>query len=48
LLRLPNFIDTPHIGAGAKEARWLMGTTAIDGLTDNFLPEPGRYPFEDR
>lgn len=48
LLRLPNFIATPHIGAGAEEARWLMGTTAIDGLTDNFLPEPGTYPFEDR
>jgi D-3-phosphoglycerate dehydrogenase len=47
LLRLPNFIATPHIGAGAEEARWLMGTTAIDGLTDNFLPEPGAYPFED-
>jgi D-3-phosphoglycerate dehydrogenase len=48
LLRLPNFIATPHIGAGAEEARWLMGSTAIDGLTDNFLPEPGTYPFEDR
>jgi D-3-phosphoglycerate dehydrogenase len=48
LLRLPNFIATPHIGAGAEEARWLMGTTAIDSLTDNFLPEPGTYPFEDR
>jgi D-3-phosphoglycerate dehydrogenase len=48
LLRLPNFIGTPHIGAGSIEARWLMGTTAIDGLVDNFLPEPGRYPFEDR
>lgn len=48
LLNLPNFIATPHIGAGSHEARWLMGTTAIDSLTDNFLPEPGRYPFENR
>jgi D-3-phosphoglycerate dehydrogenase len=48
LLRLPNFIATPHIGAGAEEARWIMGSTAIDGLVDNFLPEPGSYPFEDR
>jgi phosphoglycerate dehydrogenase-like enzyme len=48
LLNLPNFIATPHVGAGAEEARWLMGTTAIDGLVDNFLPEPGVLPFEDR
>jgi D-3-phosphoglycerate dehydrogenase len=48
LLRLPNFIATPHVGASTAEARWAMGTTAIEGLTDNFLPEPGVYPFEDR
>jgi phosphoglycerate dehydrogenase-like enzyme len=48
LLNLPNFIATPHIGAGSEEARWRMGETAIEGLTDNFLPEPGRYPFENR
>ena len=48
LLNLPNFIATPHIGASAEEARWRMGMTAIDGLTDNFVPEPGVYPFEDR
>jgi D-3-phosphoglycerate dehydrogenase len=47
LLTLPNFIGTPHIGAGAEEARWLMGTTAIDGLEHNFVPEPGRFPFDD-
>ncbi len=48
LLRLPNFIATPHIGAGSIEARWRMGTSAIDGLKNNFAPEPGHYPFEDR
>jgi D-3-phosphoglycerate dehydrogenase len=48
LLNLPNFIATPHIGAGSEEARWRMGTSAIDGLANNFIPEPGRYPFEDR
>lgn len=46
LLRLPNLIATPHIGAGSIEARWQMGVTAIDGLTDNFIPVPGRAPFE--
>jgi D-3-phosphoglycerate dehydrogenase len=48
LLNLPNFIATPHIGAGSEEARWRMGTTAIDSLVDNFIPEPGQFPFEDR
>jgi D-3-phosphoglycerate dehydrogenase len=48
LLNLPNFIATPHIGAGSIEARWRMGTSAIEGLVNNFLPEPGHYPFEDR
>ncbi|HEU4618082.1 MAG TPA: F0F1 ATP synthase subunit gamma, partial [Gammaproteobacteria bacterium] len=48
LLNLPNFIATPHIGAGSVEARWRMGVTAVEGLTDNFLPEPGKYPFDYR
>lgn len=48
LLRLPNFIGTPHIGAGSVEARWRMGTSAIEALTNNFIPEPGQFPFEDR
>jgi len=47
LLKLPNFIATPHIGASSEEARWCMGVTAIEGLKDNFLPEPGVYPFTD-
>lgn len=46
LLRLPNLIATPHIGASSVEARWEMGITAIRGLTDNFIPVPGRPPFE--
>jgi phosphoglycerate dehydrogenase-like enzyme len=48
LLNLPNFIATPHIAAGSVEARRCVGTSAIEGLMNNFLPEPGHYPFEDR
>jgi len=46
LLRLPNLIATPHVGASSVEARWEMGVTAIRGLTENFIPVPGKYPFE--
>ena len=48
LLLLPNFIATPHIGAGSEEARWRMGATAIEGISGGFIPEPGVFPFEDR
>jgi len=34
LLRLPNFIGTPHIGAGTEEAVLAMGRAAIAGLDD--------------
>lgn len=46
LLSLPNLIATPHVGASSVEARWRMGVTAIEGLTENFIPVPGKYPFE--
>ncbi len=46
LLGLPNLLATPHMGAASIEARWEMGMTAIRGLTDNFIPEPGKYPFQ--
>jgi D-3-phosphoglycerate dehydrogenase len=46
LLNLDNFIATPHIGSGSLEARLKMGESAIAGLTNNFIPEPGRYPFD--
>ena len=46
LLNLPNLLATPHIGAGAEEARLAMGRAAIAGITDNFLPRPGEFPFD--
>jgi len=43
LLRLPNFLATPHIGASAVEARLWMGQAAINGLTVNALVQPGQF-----
>ena len=37
LLRLPNFLGTPHIGGSTEEAVLAMGRAAIGGLDD-----PGR------
>jgi D-3-phosphoglycerate dehydrogenase len=41
-----NFFGTPHIGGSAYEARLAMGRIAIDGIFDNFVPVPGRHPFD--
>lgn len=38
LLRLPNFLATPHIGGSSEEAVLAMGRAAIEGLDDNALP----------
>ncbi len=40
LLRLPNFLATPHIGGSAEEAILAMGRAAIHGLDDNRVPGP--------
>lgn len=40
LIRLPNFLATPHIGGSAEEAILAMGRAAIDGLDNNAIPEP--------
>ncbi len=46
LLRLENFIGTPHLGSGSIEARLNMGRAAIRGLKENFVPIPGVHPFK--
>ena len=38
LLRLPNFLATPHIGGSSEEAILAMGRAAIEGLDKNALP----------
>ncbi len=39
LLRLPNFIVTPHIGGSSEEAVLAMGRAAIDGLRRARIPD---------
>jgi phosphoglycerate dehydrogenase-like enzyme len=38
LLRLPNFLATPHIGGSSEEAILAMGRAAIEGLDRNSVP----------
>ena len=40
LLSLPNFLATPHIGGSSEEAVLAMGRAAIDGLSENAVPDP--------
>lgn len=46
LFDMPNFFGTPHTGAGADEAWEAMARSGIKGLTENWLPEPGEYPYD--
>lgn len=46
LMRLPNFLATAHIGAGAEEAWQAMAEAGMRGITENAVPEPGVYPFD--
>ena len=39
LLRLPNFLATPHIGGSTIESSRAMGMAAIEGLKKNSVPE---------
>ena len=45
LLRLPNFLSTPHIGGSSEEAILAMGRAAIEGLDRNAVPSAD-YPPE--
>ena len=44
LLKLPNFIATPHLDGSAEEAILAMDRAAIDGLENNQIPERGVFP----
>jgi D-3-phosphoglycerate dehydrogenase / 2-oxoglutarate reductase len=46
LFELENFYPTPHTVAGAKEAWEAMARSGIKGLTENWIPEPGVYPYD--
>ena len=46
LFKLPNFMGTPHTGAGAKEAWEAMARSGIRNLSENWIPEPGTYPYD--
>ncbi len=44
LMKLANFLVTPHIGGSAEEAIVAMGLAAIEGLDRHQLPAPGAFP----
>jgi D-3-phosphoglycerate dehydrogenase len=46
LVNMPNVIATPHIGGSAVEAWEAVARGGFQGVTDNFVPEPGVYPFD--
>ena len=39
-------METPHTGAGAREAWEAMARSDIRNLSENWIPEPGIYPYD--
>jgi D-3-phosphoglycerate dehydrogenase len=46
LLKLPNFIGSPHIGATTLESWEAMLRSGMHGIEHAYEPEPGVYPFD--
>ena len=46
LLKLENYIGTPHCGSATKEDFLAMTKAGIRALEENAIPEPGVYPFD--
>ena len=46
LYDLENLYPTPHTGAAALESWEAMALSGIKGLTENWIPEHGVYPFD--
>ena len=42
----PNVNALPHMGASARESWVAMARSGMRGITDNFVPAPGVYPFD--
>jgi D-3-phosphoglycerate dehydrogenase len=43
LIRHPNMLATPHIGASTEETRLILVRAAVRGLTDNKVRDPAEF-----